>query len=174
MRRKVGLSLFIGLMLPLVGAANAFAQGAVLELTPSSGPPGTVVNVVGSGFNGSTATTAPGVQLRLSTRDAEPMKTATVSPQNTIADSFPIPNVPPGEYLVLGTQTSIRGAHLFGTPGRAKLRVTAGRAAAAAVPPDSSTSQATVAVGGGLVALILLAGATVALRRRTSHAPLGS
>jgi len=174
MRRRVGLFLFIGLMLPLAGAANAYGQGAVIELNPSSGPPGTTINVTGAGFNGSSATTAPGVQIRLSTRDAEPLKTAAVSTQNTISDSFPVPaGLAPGEYLILATQTSIRGAHLFGTPGRAKLRVTAG-AAAASVPPGRSTSQATIAVGGVLVALILLAGGTAAVRRRTSHRPLGS
>lgn len=174
MRRRVGLFLFCGLVLPLIATATASAQGAVIELSPASGPPGTIINVTGAGFSGSSANTVPGVQIRLSTRDAEPLKTATISTQNTITDSFPIPaGTAPGEYLVLATQTSVRGRHLFGTPGRAKLRVTAG-AAAAAVPPGRSTSQATIAVGGVLVALTLLAGGTAAVRRRTSDRPLGS
>lgn len=173
MRRRVGLFLFCGLVLPLIVTASASAQGAIMELTPSSGPPGTVINVTGQGFNAPNAITG-GVTLRLSTRDAEAIK--TVSPaQGTISDSFPIPlGTAPGEYLVLATQTTVRGAHTFGTPARAKLRVTAS-AASAAVPPSRSTSQATVAVGGVMVVLILLAGGTLAVRRqRTSHSPLGS
>jgi hypothetical protein len=157
----------------LVVVANASAQGAVLELTPPSGSPGTVINVFGSGFNGSSATTAPGVQIRLSTRDASPLKTAAVSTQNTISDSFPIPaGLAPGEYLVLATQTSTRGAALFGTPGRAKLRVTAGSGAASA-PLNRAPNNATLIVGGVMVALVLLAGGTLAvLRQRSSHRPL--
>ena len=172
MRRRVGLFLLFGMVLPCVWAASASAQGAVIELTPESGPPGTVINVTGSGF---TTPTSPvqAPQLRFSTRDAEPIKPVTVV-QGAFSDSFPIPQgMAPGEYLVIATQTTERGAHVFGTPGRAKLRVTAG-AASAAVPPGRSTSQATVAVGGAVIALILLAGGTAAVRRRTSHVPLGS
>lgn len=175
MRRRVGLFLVCGLVLPLVAATSASGQGAVIELNPESGPPGTVINVTGSGFTGSSPAVAPGVQIRLSTRDAEPEKNPSVSPQRTISDSFPIPaGLAPGEYLVIATQTSVRGRHLFGTPGRAKLRVTAA-GATAAVPPGRSASQATVAIGGVIVALLLLAGGAVAVRRqRASHRPLGS
>ena len=175
MRRRVGLFLFCGLVLPLIVTASASAQGAIIELNPKSGPPGTPINITGSGFNNSsTTTTFTGAQLRLSTRDAEPIKTATVT-QSTISDTFPIPaDTAPGEYLVIATQLSVRGQHTFGTPARAKLVVTAG-AAGASAPPARSTSQATVAVGGVMVALILLAGGTLAVRRqRTSHSPLGS
>ena len=175
MRRRFGLVVLCGLVLPLVVTASASAQGAVLELSPQSGPPGTVINVTGAGFNGSSATTTPGVQLRLSTRDAAPLRTAVVSPQNTISDSFPIPaGLAAGEYLVLGTQTSTRGASLFGTPARARLRVTAGRAAAASAPA-TSTGRHTVLLGGLIVGVVLLAGGAVAVaRQRTANRPLGN
>lgn len=172
MRRRVGLFLVFGLMLPLVGAANAFAQGATVELTPSTGKPGDVITVTGSGY---TAPNDPvgAPQIRLSTRDAEPIKPVTVV-QGAFSDSFPIPaGLGPGEYLVIVTQQTSRGAHVFGTPGRARLQVTAG-AAAAAAPPSRSASQATVAVGSVMVALLLLAGGATAVRRRTSNRPLGS
>lgn len=174
MRRRVGLFLFCGLVLPLIVTASASAQGAVIELTPSSGPSGTLVTVTGSGF---TAPNAPvgAPQLRFSTRDAEPIKPVTVV-QGGFTDSFPIPpGLAPGEYLVIATQQTSRGAHVFGTPGRAKFQVTAGAAAAAAaVPPSRSVSQATVALGGVLIALLLLAGGATAVHRRTSHRPLAS
>ncbi len=175
MRRRFGLLVFCGLV-PLVVTTSAFAQGAVLELNPKSGPPGTVINVTGSGFNSSSATTNPGVQLRLNTRDAAPIKTAVVSPQNTISDSFPVPaGLAAGEYLVLGTQTSTRGAALFGTPARARLTVTAGRAAAAGSAPGSSTGRDTILIGGLIVGVVLLAGGTLAVvRQRTSDRPLGT
>ena len=175
MRRRFGLLVLCGLV-PFAVTASAFAQGAVLELNPRSGPPGTEITVTGSGFNGSSATTTPGVQLRLSTRDALPLKTAVVSTQNTISDSFPIPaGLAAGEYLVLATQTSTRGAALFGTPARARLRVTAGRAAAAASAPASSTGRHTVVIGSLIVGVVLLAGGMLAvIRQRTSNRPLGN
>ena len=170
--RRVGLLLFCGLLLPLIVTASASAQGAVVELTPKSGPPGSVVNITGAGF---TAPNDPvgAPQIRFSTRDAEPEKPVTVV-QGAFSDSLPIPaGMAPGEYLVIVTQQTSRGAHVFGTPGRARFRVTAGAAAAAAAP-SRSASQATVAVGSVMVALLLLAGGAAALHRRTSHRPLGS
>lgn len=172
MRRRVGLFLFCGLVLPLIVTATASAQGAIMELTPKSGPPGTLVTATGSGFSAPNAPIGP-PQLRFSTRDAEPIKPVTVV-QGAFTDSFPIPaGVAPGEYLVIATQQTSRGAHVFGTPGRAKFQVTAG-AAAAAVPPSRSASQATVALGGVLIALLLLAGGATAVHRRTSLRPLAS
>ncbi len=175
MRRRVGLFLFCGLVLPMVIVANASAQGAVLELTPTSGPPGTVINVSGSGFSGSSAAITGGVDIRLNTRDAEPRANGLPGSNGRFTTSFSIPpGTASGEYLVIGTQTSVRGRHVFGTPGRAKLRVTAASASTSA-PPGRGTSQATVALGSLMVALVLLAGGTLAVRRQRAHnRPLGS
>ena len=170
MRRRVGLFLFCGLVLPLVLTANASAQGAVLELTPKSGPPGTVITVAGSSYNGSTATTITGgVNIRLDTRDAEVLANGLPGTNGRFTTSFPIPaGTTPGEHLVIGTQTTVRDRHTFGTPGRAKLTVTAA-ASSASAPPGRGTSQATIAVGSLMVALVLLAGGALAVRRQRAH-----
>jgi len=171
MRRRAGLFLFCGLVLPLVVVANASAQGATLELFPKSGPPGTEVTVNGFGFSQSATSESP--QIRLMTRGAPVLRTASVTPQNTFSTTFNIPaGTAPGEYLVLATQSSVRGRSTSG-PGRAKFRVTAGAAGAAAAP-GGGTSQTVVTLGTLMVALVLLAGGTLAVRRlRTPNRPLG-
>ena len=175
MRRKVGLFLMCGLVLPLVAAANASAQGAVLELSPQSGPPGTVVSVEGSGFTQASATATGGVNVRFMTRDAPVLRNTEVNQQNRISTTMTIPGgTAAGEYLVLATQTSVRGRHLFGTPARAKFRVTPTGAAAAAAPSGPAVSPTAIAIASTLLALILLAGGMLATRsRRAADQPLG-
>jgi hypothetical protein len=176
MRGKIGLVLAVGFVLPLAVAASASAQGARLTVTPSTARVGDTVNVTGAAFNPSNANVAGGVDIRLNTRDGEPLANALPTPQNTISASFVVPpSVTPGEYLVIATQTSVRGRHTFGGPGRAKLRVVA---AAGAAPPGRFpfAGAPPAAVAGTLLALILLAGGTtLAVRRlRTPNRPLGS
>ncbi len=174
MRRRVGLFLLCGLVWPLVAAANASAQGAVLELSPQSGPPGTVVAVEGAGFTQGNVNVTGGVNLRFMTRDAPVLRNAEVNQQNRISTTLTIPaGTAVGEYLVLATETSVRGRHLFGTPARAKFRVTPPGAAAAAAAP-SGPAVSPIAIAGTLLALILLAGGTLAIRgRRAADLPLG-
>lgn len=178
MRRRVGLFLFCGLVLPLVAAANASAQGAVLELSPQSGPPGTVISVEGSGFTQATGTTITGgVNLRFMTRDAPVLRNAEVNPQNRISTTLTIPaGTAPGEYLLLATETSVRGRHIFGTPARAKLRVTAATASTAgAAPSGGPMVPPATALGSAMLALILLSGGALAVRRqRAARRSLGS
>ena len=174
MRRRAGLFLFCGLVLPLVIVANASAQGATLVLDPTSGPPGTEVTADGFGFSGSN-TNIEGPKIRLSHRDNTVLRgPLLVSSQNTFSTTFTIPaGTAPGEYLVLATQVSVRNRSTSG-PGRAKFRVTAGAAGAAAAP-GGGTSQTVVTLGTLIVALVLLAGGTLAVRRlRTPNRPLGS
>lgn len=164
MRRRVGLFLLCGLVLPLVAAANASAQGAILELNPKSGPPGTVINVAGAGFTRPTVNIGQ-VQIRLSTRDALPvLRNALPDSSGRITTEFVVPDgLAPREYLVIATQTSVRGRQVFGGPGRAKLRVTAPAAATASAPPGPFASATTMAIGAAGIALILLAGGALAL-----------
>jgi len=180
MRRRVGLFLFCGLVVPLLVVSNAAAQGATLELIPNSGPAGTEVTANGFGFSRNSPS-IEGPKIRFSTRDAEVLKgSATVGSDNRFSTTFVVPAVPAGEYLVLATQTSVRGISTSG-PGRAKFRVTAGSSAAAgAAPaasasPGSGTSPAVVALGALMIGLVLLAGGTLAVRgRRIPHHPLSS
>jgi hypothetical protein len=176
MGRRFGLFLAVGLVLPLAVAASAFAQGARLTLTPSTARPGETVNVAGAAFNPANANVSTGVDIRLSTRDGEPLANAAPTPQNTITASFQVPpTLTPGEYLVIATQVSNRGRHTFGGPGRAKLRVVA---ASGAVPAGRSPVEGPppAVIAGALLALIVLAsGTTLAVRRlRTLNQPLGS
>lgn len=172
MRRRVGLFLFCGLVLPLIVVANASAQGATLELIPNSGKPGDQITANGFSFSGDNPN-IEGPKIRFSRRDGAVLKTATVTTQNTFSTTFTVPNVAPGEYLVLATQTSVRGRSTSG-PGRAKFRVTAAAAGAAAAP-GGGTSQTVVVLGTLMVGLVLLAAGTVAVRRlRAPNRPLGS
>ena len=176
MRRTVGLFLFCGLVLPLVIVANASAQGAILELSPQSAAPGSVVNVTGAGYSPAT-TRVNGVDIRLSTRDAEPLRTGVLpDTNNRITTEFVVPpGLAPGEYLVIATQLSVRNRQVFGGPGRAKLRVTGARAAAASAPPGRAAPHATVLLGSAMLALLLLTGGALAARRlRAPQRPLGS
>ncbi len=170
MRRRVGLFLFCGLVLPLAAAANASAQGAVLEVSPSTAVRGvTVVKVTGAAYNQPNANVG-GVQIRLGTRDAEPVATALPDSSNRIETEFQVPaSLAVGEHLVIATQTTVRNRQMFGGPGRAKLKVVAG-AAGTAAPPARSPNGTVIALGTGILALILLAGTALAVPRlRTLH-----
>ena len=176
--RRIGLFFVVGVVLPLVATASAWAQGAVLQVTPQVAAPGDVVTVTGSAYNQST-TIIGGVDIRFDTRDGESVANTTVGSSGRFTIEFPVPGparVAPGEHLLIGTQVSSTGRHVFGVPGRGRLTVTGPRAAAAsAAPPGRSVIQATTALGAGVIALILLAGGTLAVGRlRTLNRPLGS
>lgn len=180
MRRRIGLFLVTGMLLPLAVAAEASAQGATLTVTaPSTGQatPGQVITVTGTGFNPTNAHVG-GVDIRLNTRDSEPLANTNPTPQGTITAEFPLPqaaSLPPGEHLLIGTQVTTRGRHTFGTPGRTKLRIVAGtrgeEASAAGFPGDVPPAAL-----AGILALVALTGTVVfcARRLRTLDRPLGS
>lgn len=175
MRRRIGLFVVTGLLLPLAMAAEASAQGATLSVNVQSARPGDVITVTGTGYNPTNAHVG-GVDIRLDNRDAEPLANASLTPQNTITAEFPLPqSLPPGEHLLIATQLTTRGRHTFGTPGRAKLRIVTGSrvegAGAAGFPADVPPAAL-----GGLLALIGLTGvaACYARRLRTPDRPLGS
>jgi len=174
MRRRVGLLFAFGLLLPLVLAAQASAQGALLAVSPSTATPGQEVTVTGSGYNPSTGNVG-GVNFRLSTRDNPVLGNSSVSPQNTVSATFPLPDsLTPGVYLLIGTQVTVRGRHTFGTPGRAKLRIVS---SASAVPAGRTPAEPppAVLVGTILAAIALLGGSALCVRRlRTLDRPLGS
>jgi hypothetical protein len=148
-------------------AAQASAQGATLTPSVSSATPGQVITVTGTGFN-PTSATVQGVDIRLSTRDAEPLANINPTPQGTISVSFPLPpTLAAGEYLLIGTQVTVRGRHTFGTPGRAKIRITSA-AAAAATPAEGPPRS--VIMGTVLALLALSGGIAFSVRRLRAHA----
>ena len=178
MRRRVGLFVMVGFVLPLVLAASASGQGAVLQLSPSTVRAGDSVQASApSGY--SSTSTHSGVVIRLSTRRGRVLKPSTdVNPRGGFETDVPIPaNLSPGLYLVLATQLTANGRQGFSTPGRAKLQVLPAPAAAGGGAPGGSTGQAPpFALLAAILGLVLLvSGGTLAARRiRTSRPQLGS
>lgn len=166
MRRRLGLFVLLGVLAQLATAAEASAQGAILQVTPQTAVRGSSVTVTGAGFSASTAAIASGVDIRLNTRDAEPLANTNVSPQGTFTLSVPIPAAtPPGDYLMMGTQVTTRNRHTFGAPGRTKLRVTAA-AGAGAVPGRSPGDVSPAVLAATILAVLALMGGIVVCVRR--------
>lgn len=181
MRRYVGLFSMVGLLLPLVVAATANAQGANLDVDPKAARPGQVVTVTGGGY----AETGGGLSnasIRLSTRNGVELKSQPVDTAGRITTSFPVPNVAPGWYLIIATQTvEANGRQKSFTPGRTRLQVVAAAkdgagAAAASSGGGGWPGEPGWRAAGGLALIVLAAGSTLAARRRWVHnrQPLGS
>lgn len=170
MRRRAGLFLVFGMLLPLALAADASAQGAVLILTPSTATPGQEIFVSGTGFQESGGLVG-GVNIRLSTRTSPSLNNSPVTGQGTFGTPSPLPvvlpaNIAPGEYLVLGTQNSSRGRQVFGGPGRAKLRIVAASSSAGAPPGGAPGDTPPGVIAGTILALLALTGGSVLCARR--------
>ena len=171
MRRRVGLFLAVGVLLPLAMAAEASAQGATLTVTPQTTTAGSAVTVTGTGFNATNANVL-GVDIRLSDRDSEPLANTNPSTSGTIGPiAVPLPaNLAPGEYLLLGTQLSTRGRHTFGGPGRAKIRIVAAAGAAGAPAGRGPLDAPPGVIAGTILALLALTGGTaLCVRRLRAH-----
>lgn len=178
MRRRVGLFVMVGFVLPLVVAASAWAQGAVLQLSPSTVRAGDSVQASSlSGYSQTGA--ASSVVIRLSTRSGRVLKSTDANPRGGINAEVPIPaNLSPGLYLVLATQTvNANGRQASGTPGRAKLQVLPASPGSGGGAPGGSTGQAPpLALLAAILGMVLLvSGGTLAARRiRMSRPQLGS
>ena len=74
MRRRCGLLLVVGLLVPLGFAAQAAGQGATLTVDDSTPNPGQVITVTGTGYNGSSTFIVGGKRLNRgeTTRFAKP------------------------------------------------------------------------------------------------------
>lgn len=177
MRRRVGLVVMVGFVLPLVLAASASGQGAVLQLSPSTVRAGDSVQASSpSGYTSGTG--ANDVVIRLSTRSGRVLRSIAANPRGGFDTAVPIPaNLSPGLYLVLATQTAANGRQGFSTPGRAKLQVLPAAAAAGGGAPGGSTGQAPpLAFLAAILGMVLLvSGGMLAARRiRNSRPQLGS
>lgn len=169
--RRVVLFLMMGLVLPLVVAASASAQGSVLELNPKAVSPGGSVQASSlSGY--ATGAGASDVTIRLSTRSGRVLRSTAPDTRGGISTTVPIPpDLTPGSYLVLATQTTANGRQRAFTPGRAKLLVQPAPAGAGSGPGGPGGPGLPLALPAALLALVLLAagGALVARRLRTSN-----
>ena len=170
MRRRVGLFLFCGLVLPLVVTASASAQGAVLRVSKQVVTVGETITIEGSGF------TNTAVDIRIGpTRDSPIDREVSGSPFST---TLTIPaRLTPGWHLVHGTQVTAVGRHRGFTPGRTRIRVISASAAAGGAPGGGLTDAGPpTPIVVAIVGLFILAGTTtLAVRKvRTLNRPLGN
>lgn len=186
MRRNVGLFLVCGFVLPLVVAASASAQGALIRVAPKSAGPGDVVNV--RSFNGNFVTAAgtTGVVIRLDTRWGRILRSTTADARGNINIDIPIPeplpaDMQPGWHLLIASQTiEVNGRQRSFTPGRTRLRITATSGGAGSAAPSGRGGPPDLPLGlfGLGSALCLLGtGAVLAVRRfrrPPNRLPLGS
>ncbi len=175
MRRRVGLFLVAGVILPLVVAATASAQGSTLRLSTQVASPGETVTATGGSFT--TAAGASTVSIRLSTRDGQILTDATPDTRGEIEARLRIPSVSPGWYLVLATQTTANGRQRAFTPARTRLLVRASGTGAVTPPAGGSPGEgppAGVLLAGILAVVILLAAGSTLTARRLRNQPLGN
>ena len=167
MRRRFTLLSALGLLVALAAAPSASAQGTTIQVTPQTVSPNTVVSVTGGSFN--TAAGANPVVIRLNYRDGQVLLSgANLNTRGQLEDvTFPWPNMPPGNYLVLATQTYANGRQVAFTPGRTRVRVVAASSAAAATGGGGGGGglPGPLPLAAGALALLLLAGSVLTARR---------
>jgi hypothetical protein len=190
MRRKVGLFLVFGAVLPLAVASVAWACGvlATVTLDKKVASPGETVTATGK--NWGTAAGVSGVSIRLQTRTGTVLANTPALTGGRINETFALPNsLSPGWYVVVATQTNANGTPKSGTPGRTTLRIQgvasskSSEAAPTAWGPASSGPPASSGGSGSPSLLAILLAASLSLtmlaggwtllsrRGRTSGAP---
>lgn len=178
MRRKAGLVFVCGLVLPLVVAATASAQGALIRVTPKAAAPGAVVNVRSFNGNFSTAVGSSAVFIRLATRNGRVLRSTSPDARGNINVEFPLPpDLQPGWHLLLATQTvDANGRQRGFTPGRTRLRITAASAGSAAPAGRGGSPGSPVgllAIGSALILLATGAALTARSLRTLNRPQLG-
>ena len=122
------------------GLTQALAR---ISVSPSKGPPGTRVQVSGSGF----APNGSAVNIRWNGSGGSVLATATVSPGGTFSVQIVIPNATPGNYVIVATQSNAEGRPNPGTPARTAFRVEE-QAQAPHTPANPSQQSETPAAAG--------------------------
>lgn len=194
MKRRVGLLMMVGAMLPLGVASTAWACASLATISMDSKvvKPGDEVTVTGRGFSDSHAGSTAGdslVTLRLKARNG-PIVTENVDvTDGRISQKVRMPrDMKSGFFVMLATQTKADGTARAGTPARYAFRV-AGTAAAQSVAPSpwsnapsGPTSSASVAdsglngqtlLVGGILSLTLIAAGSVLVGRKSPSMTLG-
>lgn len=175
MRRRVGLFLFCGLVLPLVVTASASAQSTTVTVTPKTvvaGQSGQVMTISGTGYS-----TPGSVNLHFNFRDSVPFATdVLVDSAGRFSVEVPVPtNLTPGVHLIIAAQVTAQGRHRGFGPGRGKLYVRAAAGAAGAPGARGPGDGVPLPLLAGALALLLAGSAALTVRRlRTPHRPLGS
>jgi hypothetical protein len=162
----------IGIPLAIVATAFACANLASAKLNKAAASPGSTVSFMGRNFNSNAA--ASPVSIRWNGRAGQVLATARPASTGKVSTTFVVPNVKPGYYIVVATQTGPNGRPASGTPGRAPLRVGRARSSSTVVVAPAPTGGGTAGpqalpVGLGLSAFMLVGGLmTLAVRRRRS------
>jgi hypothetical protein len=177
MKRKFGLFLVFGAMLPLAAASVAWACGtlAVVKLNTKVASPGQALIATGKNF--SSAPGASAVTISLQSRSGQVLATTSPASDGKINQPFSLPSsLSPGWYVVIATQFNANGTPKTGTPGRTTLRVQGAASRADGAAPWSS--QPTIGGGSGgqpivtmllaaILSLTMLAGGWMLVGRRS-------
>lgn len=189
MKRKVGLMLMVGGVLPLGVASTAWACAALATISLDSRVvrPGQAVTVTGAGFSDSHAGSNLGnslVTLRLKARNGVVLQDNVDVTGQRISTTFRLPtDMAPGYYVMLGTQTKADGSARAGTPARFAFRVRGTASQSVVASPWSSASNgptSSSATGnggldsqplliGGILSLTLLGAGSMLVARRNTH-----
>ncbi len=195
MKRKLGLMLMVGAMLPLGVASTAWACAALatLKMENKVVRPGQAVAVTGTGFSDNHAGSTAGdskVTLRLKARNGRVLQDNVDVESRRISTSLRLPSdMAPGYYVMLATQTKADGTARAGTPARYAFRVAgspssqsvaaspwsswqSGPPSSASVAGDGGLNGQTLLVGG-ILSLTLLAAGSVLVGRKNQSMTLG-
>lgn len=141
MRRRVGLFLVFGAVLPLAAASVAWACGvlATLTLDKKVAAPGQAITATGKNFS----STGTAVTIRLKSRSGTVLATTAANAGGKIDATFPVPaSISPGWYSVMALQNTDKGVPKSGTPARTTLRIAGSRKQSAVAAPWSSSEPA--------------------------------
>lgn len=137
------LVVVLGVMVGLLAAASiAYACGVIstLKLDQEQAAPGDTVTGQGDvfregeGFNDA--------EVRWGSREGQVLWSGSPGEDRTIHPEFTVPDVEPGSYMVLATQTDAEGNPVAGSPARTTIEVTADGAGTASVEQASAGGAA--------------------------------
>jgi len=150
----------------VVTAAGAFActNISTLNISDSSGRPGSTVLITGTSFGNSSptgrrTTTPLPVRIRWNGAEGEPLAEVLPDSAGNISASITIPSqAVPGHYVIFAVQQDADGYHMYGTPARIAYEVLTpdGRPAPPPAVASAEPSGARAGASGLPLALVVL------------------
>lgn len=124
-RRVYGLA-FGAVLVPLVAASMAYACSVLstLAVEQGSGPVGQTITGTGRSFTRIEVGNVEQVKIRWGSVSGPVLYEARPDSGGNISFSFAVPDVAPGQYIILATQRNPDGTQVPGTPARASFQVT--------------------------------------------------
>jgi hypothetical protein len=161
--RRIVVLVFCGLV---VTAAGAFActNISTLNISDSSGRPGSAVLITGTSFGNSSptgrrTTTPLPVRIRWNGTGGETLAEVLPDAAGNISASVTIPlQAAPGHYVIFAVQQDADGYHMYGTPARIAYEVLTpdGRPAPPPAVASAEPSAGQAGTSGLPLALVLL------------------